>query len=72
MHSGNSPATGANPLEAPKKYTDRFPHITDPNRRIYAGINTISVYERVRDSEREREREREREGGEVRESERES
>jgi len=38
VHSGNPPSTGANPLEAPKKYTDRFPHITDPNRKLFAGM----------------------------------
>lgn len=38
VHSGNPRATGANPLEAPKKYTDRFPHIADPNRKLFAGV----------------------------------
>ncbi len=28
------------PMEATKKYTDRFAHITDPNRRTFAGMLT--------------------------------
>ena len=42
VHSGNPPSTGANPLEAPKKYTDRFPNIADPNRKLFAGLCFLS------------------------------
>ncbi|XP_067935377.1 arylsulfatase B-like [Watersipora subatra] len=38
VHSGDPVDSGHNPLEAPKKYTDRFPHITDPNRKLFAGM----------------------------------
>ncbi|KAF6039931.1 hypothetical protein EB796_001783 [Bugula neritina] len=38
VHSGIPSQPGYNPLEAPKKYTDRFPYITDPNRKLFAGM----------------------------------
>ena len=33
VHSG----VGGAPLEAPQEYIDRFSHIQDKNRRIFAG-----------------------------------
>ena len=36
VHSANDPEHA---LQAPKKYYDRFPNITDENRRTFAGKN---------------------------------